>query len=287
MNNPAANRKTQSNSKKKALPFTRKKNFYFVAIGCATLVMFSVISMWVMGKELSEKSQKMNEVVGHVAKLEKKSIELQLQSDSLKQISSTLKEETTALKKQSLSDKEKIKNLEEKLSAQKMDNKSLQIENEKLKESNKDLTKKYRERRDALENQKRLNIIALSSDKTAVKTKSSKSSVAAIQTNNIEEKQNTQPTGVFDASFYTPQCKGCSGITKSGAKATPGVTIAVDTRYWKLGTKFYVEGFGVLIAQDTGGAIKGKNRVDICVSSKQEALNLGKKQLKYWVLESN
>jgi 3D (Asp-Asp-Asp) domain-containing protein len=63
------------------------------------------------------------------------------------------------------------------------------------------------------------------------------------------------------------------------------LTIAVDTRYWSLGTKFYVEGFGVVVAQDTGGAIRGKNKVDICVSSVAEARRLGAQKLRYWVID--
>lgn len=91
--------------------------------------------------------------------------------------------------------------------------------------------------------------------------------------------------GTFHATFYTPNCKGCSGITASGAPARPGVTIAVDPSYWKLGTKFYIEGFGYVVAQDTGGAIKGRNRIDICVATKEEARRLGVKQLQVWVIE--
>lgn len=91
--------------------------------------------------------------------------------------------------------------------------------------------------------------------------------------------------GEFHATFYTPHCKGCTGITASGAPATPGVTVAVDTRYWPLGTKFYIEGYGYVTAQDTGGAIKGKNRIDICVSTTAEAKKLGVKKLQVWVIE--
>lgn len=100
-----------------------------------------------------------------------------------------------------------------------------------------------------------------------------------------ESKSTRTLAGTFTATFYTPNCVGCTGITASGAKATPGVTIAVDTRYWKLGTKFYIEGFGYVVAQDTGGAIKGRNKIDICVSTKEEARKLGVQQLRVWVIE--
>lgn len=91
---------------------------------------------------------------------------------------------------------------------------------------------------------------------------------------------------MFKVSFYTANCKGCSGKTTSGTTPTPGKTVAVDTDYWPLGTKFYVEGFGVVTAEDTGGAIEGKNRFDLNVKTKKEAFNLGIKKLKVWVIES-
>ncbi|MNJ90009.1 Cell wall-binding protein YocH precursor [compost metagenome] len=265
MNNPAANRKTQTNSIKKARTISKRK-FYLVAIGSATLILFSVVSMWVMGRELLEKSQKLNDVV-----VEMKS--LQDQTQSLHKQTEELKQQSQVLNANSIENKKEISNLKNELIIQEKSNKTLQAENKVLKSENKDLVKKYRERREALE-KKRL-------EATLVKK------VAKIQSNNINEIKNTQPTGVFNASFYTPSCAGCTGKTASGVRATPGVTIAVDSRYWKLGTRFYVEGFGILIAQDTGGAIKGKNRVDICVSTTKEAYHLGKKNLKYWVLESN
>lgn len=272
MNNPAANRKTQTNSIKKARTISRKK-FYLVAIGSATLIMFSVVSMWVTGKELSEKSQKLNDVVVEMKSLQEQTKELNAQSKKLQEQNVAMKKQTQELNNNFMENKQEISELKNELNVQKENNKVLQNENNSLKSENKELVKKYRERREALE-KKRLEV-------TLVKK------VAKVQTNNINEMQNTQPTGVFNASFYTPSCAGCTGITASGAKATPGVTIAVDSRYWKLGTRFYVEGFGILIAQDTGGAIKGKNRVDICVSTTAEAYRLGKKNLKYWVLDSN
>lgn len=61
--------------------------------------------------------------------------------------------------------------------------------------------------------------------------------------------------------------------------------MAVDTRYWPLGTKFYIEGYGYVVAQDTGGGIKGRNRLDICVSSTSEAYRLGVKNVKVYVVK--
>ena len=48
------------------------------------------------------------------------------------------------------------------------------------------------------------------------------------------------------------------GKTASGAMARPG-TVAVDPDLFPMGTKFYIPGYGWAVAQDTGGAIKGRH----------------------------
>ena len=83
--------------------------------------------------------------------------------------------------------------------------------------------------------------------------------------------------GEYRLSFYCP-CRTCNGnthkITKSGTKLTQGRTIAVDSRIIPLGSKVYIDGYGVFIAEDTGSAIRG-NRIDICVGTHKQAYSLG------------
>lgn len=82
-------------------------------------------------------------------------------------------------------------------------------------------------------------------------------------------------------------CGKTNGITASGAHATPYSTVAVDPSVIPLGAVVLVDyGDGVGLrryrAEDTGGAIKG-NRIDLCVSSHAEALQLGKRTATaYW-----
>ena len=72
------------------------------------------------------------------------------------------------------------------------------------------------------------------------------------------------PTGVFKyreklrvwATSYDPFCNGCSSKTSIGLKAGYGV-IAVDPKVIPLRSKVYVPGYGLAIAGDTGGSIKG------------------------------
>lgn len=85
------------------------------------------------------------------------------------------------------------------------------------------------------------------------------------------------------------QCCGkVDGITASGAHATPYSTVAVDPSVIPLGAVLlvdYGDGAGLrrYRAEDTGGAIKG-NRIDLCVGSHAEALQLGRRTATvYWI----
>ncbi len=60
-----------------------------------------------------------------------------------------------------------------------------------------------------------------------------------------------------------------------------GRTIAVDPRLIKLGNKVRMNG-KEYIAEDTGGAIKGK-RIDLFVGSHSETMKFGKKLIEVYV----
>lgn len=89
-------------------------------------------------------------------------------------------------------------------------------------------------------------------------------------------------------------CKSCTGkgenhpaygITASGEKVRPGV-VAVDPKIIPLGTRIWVEGYGLAAALDTGGAIKGR-RIDVYFPSHEEAKKWGRKTVKIRILEVN
>lgn len=90
-------------------------------------------------------------------------------------------------------------------------------------------------------------------------------------------KSNATALGNYKLTFYCP-CATCNGVagakTASGTTPTEGRTIAVDSSIIPLGSRVYIEGYGVFIAEDTGGAIKN-NKIDIFVSSHSRAYDLG------------
>ena len=51
-------------------------------------------------------------------------------------------------------------------------------------------------------------------------------------------------------------------------------TIAVDPSIIPLGSKVYIPGYGLAIASDTGGLIKG-NRIDLFLNSEDECIKWG------------
>ncbi len=63
------------------------------------------------------------------------------------------------------------------------------------------------------------------------------------------------------ATHYDSHCPGCNEWTATGMRQGKGV-IAVDPSVIKLGGKVYVPGYGLAVAGDTGGAIKG-NVIDL------------------------
>ncbi len=94
--------------------------------------------------------------------------------------------------------------------------------------------------------------------------------------------------GEFEGTAYTPSPDECSnnlGYTASGKPIVAGVSIAVDTKYWKLGTEFYIEGLGYVVAMDTGNAVKGKYRFDYAVFDKSFAYKLGRRNWKVYLVK--
>jgi 3D (Asp-Asp-Asp) domain-containing protein len=68
------------------------------------------------------------------------------------------------------------------------------------------------------------------------------------------------------------------GITSSGTRARKG-TVAADIRYYPYGTVIKIPGYGKGVVEDTGGAIKGPNRLDVYFPTRKRALRWGRQRL--------
>lgn len=88
---------------------------------------------------------------------------------------------------------------------------------------------------------------------------------------------------MMEATAYTdiPNDKWY-GITASGMPTFVGM-VAVDKNVIPLGTRLYVEGYGIAHAGDTGGAVKG-NIIDLYMNSKQETRAFGRRPRKVYIL---
>lgn len=90
------------------------------------------------------------------------------------------------------------------------------------------------------------------------------------------------PQGKFTGNFsaYTAaadECGKSDGITASGVKVKEKRTLACPPQY-PFGVKIKIEGVGILVCEDRGGAIKG-NRFDIYMETKKQAFAFGRKHL--------
>jgi 3D (Asp-Asp-Asp) domain-containing protein len=94
-------------------------------------------------------------------------------------------------------------------------------------------------------------------------------------------------TMTVEASAFTAYCKGCSGKTAYGIdlKKNPNIKlIAVDPKVIPLGTKVWVEGYGIAIAGDTGGSIKD-GKIDVFMKTKKQAYSWGRKKVEIKILK--
>lgn len=119
-------------------------------------------------------------------------------------------------------------------------------------------------------------------NKPAVKKSATTTKKSATHPSNVKK------TIKMSATAYTANCKGCSGITKTGLnlRKNPSLkVIAVDPKIIPLGSKVWVEGYGIAVAGDIGSAIKGK-KIDLFMSKKSTAKNWGRKTVTVKLLKS-
>jgi 3D (Asp-Asp-Asp) domain-containing protein/peptidoglycan hydrolase CwlO-like protein len=92
-----------------------------------------------------------------------------------------------------------------------------------------------------------------------------------------EETQSTGRVLYMESTAYSYAEAGASFYTASGLDLRQNPqAVAVDTNVIPLGTLVEVEGYGVAIAADTGGAIKG-NIIDVHFKTPEECLQWGRR----------
>ena len=95
--------------------------------------------------------------------------------------------------------------------------------------------------------------------------------------------------GSISRSYNTSITMVATAYTHTGSPTYTGVmpkrgTVAVDPSIIPLGREVFVEGYGLAIAQDIGGSIKG-NRIDVFVDTEEEAYKWGRKTVKVYLLD--
>ena len=128
--------------------------------------------------------------------------------------------------------------------------------------------------------------VATSNATNNVSTASSNAAPASNETKTTAS-SSTSSAGdwkTVQATGYSTQQKGLSTHTATGIdlRVNPRV-IAVDPRVIPLGSLVEVQGLGVYVAGDTGGAIKG-NIIDIHYSTVSQALSWGRRSVKIRVI---
>lgn len=105
---------------------------------------------------------------------------------------------------------------------------------------------------------------------------------ALLVLGSISAAQAASRTLTVRATHY---CTACGGSRTATGRSARRAGLAVDPRVIPLGSRVYVPHYGVLIADDTGGAIKGR-RIDIRLTSRGQCNRFGVKRLKVRVLSS-
>lgn len=86
------------------------------------------------------------------------------------------------------------------------------------------------------------------------------------------------PSAVYGLDYI-----GNPNVTASGDKPVPGQTVAA-AKDIPFGTRVWIEGVGVRTVNDRGGAIK-RGRLDLCMATKEEALQFGRQRRKVIILK--
>lgn len=123
----------------------------------------------------------------------------------------------------------------------------------------------------------------ISQEQAEAINRTAEATAGQIQNNNSEQIGEGKEMYV-SATAYSWESSGA--VTRLGynIKENPNMKlIAVDPSVIPLGKKVWVEGYGIAIAGDTGGAITG-HKIDVLMPTKEMALSWGRKTVKIVIL---
>lgn len=93
--------------------------------------------------------------------------------------------------------------------------------------------------------------------------------------------------GVWHGTAYNPvpeQTDPWPHITANGRPIRPGYTIAIDRKHWAFGQRFYIEGIGIVEAQDIGSKVNGPERFDWLIGDYDFAIQMGRFYRNVWLI---
>lgn len=227
---------------------------YYLWLICILVMAVAVLiaNNYLIYNSLTEENLKNKSVVDQAKKVVGETSDLRLENMELKSENENLKQQLEKLKSENVEYTEKIS---------------------MLKKKNADMTSQVEElTKDNISLQNSLKIAA----SVGIKPKNYEM-FAGISASRSSIERGTY-IGRFKGTVYTPskeECGNDKGITYSGKPIIPGISLAVDVKYWPLGTVFYIRGLGYAVAMDVGSAIKGKYRFDFAVFDKKFAYALG------------
>ena len=85
-----------------------------------------------------------------------------------------------------------------------------------------------------------------------------------------------------DCPICTKTAKGSK--TATGTKPKENRTIACDGKILKMGDIVYIQGYGIRVCEDKGGAVT-KNRIDVYINNHDKALKMGIKKARVYLLK--
>lgn len=221
---------------------------------------------------------------------------LQSLKASMEKSQTALKENEAALEAESKELDAKIANLKEQLAANQ--NSLQQIAKSKEAEQSRLAAEKARKEQEAKEQAEAEKAAADKQQAAQESTEASsqESSTGSSSSNNESSASSEKPeaskpstgggstsggrTMIMESTAYSYSEPGASYFTASGTDLRKNpVAIAVDPSVIPLGTVCEVQGYGIAVALDTGGAIKG-NIVDVHFKTVDECINWGRRQVK-------